>query len=176
MRVERVETGSGHTVCQIGAEISVVNSDDIRTCATMNNVVTRVEILTVIHSLVPPSSSFLPLFFVPFRCDVCELFRAKMHGYDMTTLLPLDEHKGLLVPKWDSVRSRPVCPFCSGSGMGATVVTIGGVGKRFEALSEDDQRAGNPGALLGQTGVRLALSRIIMLVSVWFIYLHCLLK
>jgi len=86
-----------------------------------------------------------------------------MHGYDMTTLLPLDVYKGLLVPKWDSDRNGPVCPFCSGSGIGATAVTIAGVSKRFEPLSGANQRPGIEGALLAQTGVRMALSRIVML-------------
>ena len=89
-----------------------------------------------------------------------------MHGYDTTTLRPLDGYKGLLVPKWDSDRNRPVCPFCSGSGIGATAVTVGGVGRRFETLPEEEQRPGIRGALLDQIGVRLALSRIVTLVSV----------
>jgi hypothetical protein len=63
----RVETLGGHKVCQIGADISVGNPDDIRSRVTMNNVVARTVILTAIPSLVTPPLLFLPLLFVPLQ-------------------------------------------------------------------------------------------------------------
>ena len=55
-------------MCLIGAAISVGNSDDdIRSRFTLNNVVTRVVILTAIPSLVTPPLLFLPLYFVPLQ-------------------------------------------------------------------------------------------------------------